>query len=73
MKPAPKEFIRGLHNLRPRHRGCVATIGTFDGVHLGHRAILRQLTDAAEQHQPWPSYSSPNRTNTSPANGPRPG
>lgn len=51
MKPAPKEFIRGLHNLRPRHRGCVATIGTFDGVHLGHRAILRQLTDAAEQHR----------------------
>lgn len=50
MKPAPREFIRGLHNLRPRHRGCVATIGTFDGVHLGHRAILRQLTDAAEQY-----------------------
>ena len=29
------EFIRGLHNLKPRHRGCVATIGNFDGVHLG--------------------------------------
>lgn len=51
MNPAPREFVRGLHNLRPRHRGCVATIGTFDGVHLGHRAILRQLTDAARQHQ----------------------
>lgn len=50
MNPAPREFIRGLHNLRPRHRGCVATIGSFDGVHLGHRAILRQLTDAAQQH-----------------------
>lgn len=50
MNPAPREFIRGLHNLRPRHRGCVATIGSFDGVHLGHRAILRQLTDAAEQY-----------------------
>ncbi|WP_111643393.1 bifunctional riboflavin kinase/FAD synthetase [Marinimicrobium alkaliphilum] len=44
-------FIRGLHNLRPAHRGCVATIGSFDGVHLGHQAILRQLTEAAREHQ----------------------
>lgn len=36
------EFIRGLHNLRARHRGCVATIGNFDGVHLGHAAVIRQ-------------------------------
>jgi riboflavin kinase / FMN adenylyltransferase len=40
---AQREFIRGLHNLRPQHKGCVATIGSFDGVHLGHQAILRQL------------------------------
>ncbi|PWV59307.1 bifunctional riboflavin kinase/FAD synthetase [Plasticicumulans acidivorans] len=37
------ELIRGTHNLRPRHHGCVATIGNFDGVHLGHRAVLAQL------------------------------
>jgi len=37
------EFIRGLHNLRPAHRGCVATIGNFDGVHLGHQAVIGQL------------------------------
>lgn len=37
------EFIRGQHNLRPRHYGCVATIGNFDGVHLGHQAIFKQL------------------------------
>jgi riboflavin kinase/FMN adenylyltransferase len=36
-------LIRGLHNLRARHRGCVATIGNFDGVHLGHRAIFQRL------------------------------
>lgn len=41
------ELIRGLHNLRPRHRGCVATIGNFDGVHLGHQAVLGQLAEAA--------------------------
>ena len=39
------EIIRGLHNLRARHRGCVATIGNFDGVHLGHQAVLGQLAE----------------------------
>lgn len=37
------ELIRGLHNLRPGHCGCVATIGAFDGVHCGHQAVIRQL------------------------------
>lgn len=37
------ELIRGRHNLRPRHRGCALTIGNFDGVHLGHRTVIRQL------------------------------
>ncbi len=41
------ELIRGVHNLRPRHRGCVATIGNFDGVHAGHRAIIAQLSAKA--------------------------
>lgn len=35
--------IRGLHNLKPGHRGCVATIGNFDGVHLGHKAVFERL------------------------------
>jgi riboflavin kinase/FMN adenylyltransferase len=41
------ELIRGAHNLRARHRGCVATIGNFDGVHLGHQAVLGQLAEKA--------------------------
>ncbi|NCA70153.1 MAG: bifunctional riboflavin kinase/FAD synthetase [Sphingobacteriia bacterium] len=36
-------LIRGLHNLRPTDRGCVATIGNFDGVHLGHRTVFQRL------------------------------
>ena len=42
------ELIRGQHNLRPRHRGCAVTIGAFDGVHLGHQAVLGHLRDQAE-------------------------
>ncbi len=43
------ELIRGLHNLRDRHRGCVATIGNFDGVHLGHRKVLAQVKAKAAE------------------------
>lgn len=42
------ELIRGLHNLRPEHQGCVLTIGNFDGVHLGHQAVLAQLRVVAD-------------------------
>lgn len=43
------ELIRGLHNIRPRHQGCAATIGNFDGVHLGHQSVLLLLSEAAQQ------------------------
>jgi riboflavin kinase/FMN adenylyltransferase len=43
------ELIRGLHNLRDKHRGCVLTIGKFDGVHLGHQAVLSQVVEKAKE------------------------
>ncbi len=42
-------LIRGLHNLSPALRGCAATIGNFDGVHLGHQAVLGQLAERAAE------------------------
>jgi riboflavin kinase / FMN adenylyltransferase len=43
------ELIRGLLNIRERLRGCVVTIGTYDGIHLGHQALLDRLKQHAAQ------------------------
>lgn len=44
------EFIRSPAQLRPRHSGCVATIGNFDGVHRGHQLIIQQVKSRAQDH-----------------------
>ena len=41
------QIIRGVHNVRPAHRDCVATIGNFDGVHRGHQAVIKKLLQLA--------------------------
>ena len=43
------EIINGLHNIHPRHRGCVLTVGNFDGVHRGHRTLIEALCTRAEE------------------------
>ena len=43
------ELVRGLNNLSNRHRGCVLTVGNYDGVHLGHQQMLRALKTCARE------------------------
>ena len=43
------ELIRGMHNLRERHRGCVATIGNYDGVHRGHQHMIAAVRARATE------------------------
>jgi riboflavin kinase/FMN adenylyltransferase len=42
-------LIRGLKHLRPLEKGCVLTIGNFDGVHLGHQEVIRKLAHQGEK------------------------
>ena len=42
------QIVRGLHNLRPEHRGSALTIGNYDGVHRGHQAVLATLRARAQ-------------------------
>lgn len=43
-------LLRGLYNCPKAlfQQGCVATIGNFDGVHVGHQTIIERLTRKAK-------------------------
>ena len=40
--------LHGIENF-PADEASIVTIGTFDGVHLGHQQILKQLTDTSRK------------------------
>ena len=45
------ELVRGIENLLSKQRqACVATLGSFDGVHLGHQQIIQRVNKYAEAH-----------------------
>ncbi len=43
------KLIRGLYNIPPNLKGSVVSIGNFDGIHLGHQQVIRQLTEKATE------------------------
>jgi riboflavin kinase/FMN adenylyltransferase len=45
------KLIRGIANLPKNFPGCVATIGNFDGVHLGHQQVVAQLAQLAKAYR----------------------
>ena len=49
------EFIQGIENYKTTGKlSAVATLGTFDGIHLGHQAILEQVQEEATEHSLMP-------------------
>ncbi len=49
ISPLAMELVRGLHNLAKAARGCVLTVGNFDGVHLGHQQMIRAVKERAAE------------------------
>jgi riboflavin kinase/FMN adenylyltransferase len=45
------KIIKEISEFKEIEKGCVLTIGNFDGVHLGHRQILNAAKQAAQKGQ----------------------
>jgi riboflavin kinase/FMN adenylyltransferase len=55
MTDHPIEIVGGVGALRHEHGPLFAVIGVFDGIHLGHRYLLRRLVDEARSRGARPS------------------
>lgn len=42
------KLIREIYNIEPIQKGSVVTIGNFDGVHLGHKALISKVKERAQ-------------------------
>ena len=42
-------IVRGLRNLHEKPVKPVVTLGNFDGLHLGHQEIIKQVKQRAEE------------------------
>lgn len=42
-------LIRGLNQITREHRPCVASIGNYDGVHLGHQHVIKTLIEKSAE------------------------
>ncbi|MDA9559952.1 bifunctional riboflavin kinase/FAD synthetase [Porticoccaceae bacterium] len=49
LEPSKMTFIRDLQSLQSFNQRSVVTIGSFDGVHQGHQAILNQVKAVAAE------------------------
>ena len=45
------KLLRGCHDLQPLSSNTIATIGNYDGLHLGHQKIIEFITNEATQNQ----------------------
>src|SRR5882762_10737868 len=43
------ELVRGLHSISRTPKGCVLTVGNYDGVHLGHQRMIGVLRQRAAE------------------------
>ena len=40
--------FQNIENYNPKSK-CILTIGTFDGVHIGHQEIIKSLVELAQK------------------------
>lgn len=45
------KVYQGIRHIKDKLDGTVATIGNFDGVHLGHQALIKRVLEKAKQIQ----------------------